>query len=233
MKKTSTLRAGLLAALVACGAAALVACSDTETYADLVNNERRHIASFVEKQGIQVDAKWDEEKVNDVTSKIINDSICPSEFIELNRWYQITEGDFKRLYFQIKSWGNGYPDMRSRKFYTGSNALVRYDSCYVLNGFTDFSTGKADNLDPNSYEIIYSWRPGYYADTYDSYIYGGAVNNYQCTSGGMAFPMRFLWEGGEAAVIVPFSIGTTMDQTYYITTYYGSIRYLRPNYLPE
>lgn len=211
----------------------VVSCSDTETYADLVNSERRYIARFTDGQGIRIAARWDEEKVNDVTSKILNDSICPDQFVELGKWYEVTEGDFKRLCFMVKSWGNGYPDMRSRKFYTGSNALVRYDSCYVLNTFKDFATGKADNLDPNSYEIIYSWRPGYFADTYDSYYYGGAVNSYQCTSGGMAFPMRLLWEGGEAAVIVPFGLGTSMDQTYYMTTYYGSIRYLRPNYLPE
>ena len=176
---------------------------------------------------------WDEDKVDDVTSKVLDKNLDPAEYIELGKWYQVTEGDFKRLYFKIKSWGNGYPDATSpKKFTTGQNVLVRYDSCYSLNTFTDLSTGKGDNLDPNSYEVIYSWNTIYYASQYYAMQYSTG-SSYECTSGGLAFPVRFLWDGGEAAVIVPFSLGSSYDQSYYVTTYYGSVTYKRPNYLPE
>lgn len=207
-------------------------CSDTETYAELVDAEKNAISNFVRYADISarsVDEAW----VNHVTKEILVEGRHPQEYIELNQWYTITEGDFKRLYFKIKDWGLiNDSNLKEKKFTTGSNALVRYDSCYNLGTFVDFETDKGSNLDPNSYEIIYSWRSDYYANTYYAYSYGTG-SNYECTSGGLAFPLRFLWKDGEAAVIVPFSLGSTNDQSYYLTCYYGSVKYRIPYNLPQ
>jgi len=216
---------GILLALTA-------SCNDTETYAELVDAEKNAIGNFIRYADISA-RNVDEDWVDHVTKAIVEEGAHPQEYIELNQWYTITEGDFKRLYFKIKDWGKvNASDLEENKFTTGSNALVRYDSCYNLGTFVDFETDKGSNLDPNSYEIIYSWRSDYYATSYYAYSFGTG-KNYECTNGGLAFPLRFLWTGGEAAVIVPFSLGSTSDQSYYLTCYYGSVKYTRPNYLPE
>jgi hypothetical protein len=212
--------------------AALTACSDSETYADLVSSEKSSIKSFVNSQNI-VAEKVDEDWVDNMTTKAVTDGEDPRTLLELNKWYTVTEGDFKRLYFKIKSWGNVNEDKLSEKrFAAKSNALVRYDSCYNLGTFVDFETDKGNNLDPNSYEIIYSWNTAYYVSSYYATYYGTG-SSYECTSAGLAFPLRFLWEGGEVALIVPFSLGSSTDQSYYYTCYYGSVKYTRPNYLPQ
>ena len=210
----------------------MTSCSDTETYADLVDAEKSYISSFMSYADITAKSV-DEDWVETVTKAVITDKKDPADYIELGQWYAITEGDFKRLYFQIKDWGKrNENDLEECKFTTGSNVLVRYDSCYNLGTFEDFESGKGSNLEPNNYEIIYSWNSAYYASTYYGSHYGTG-SNYECTSGGLGFPVRFLWEGGEVALIVPFSLSSTAEQSYYLTCYYGVVKYTRPNYLPE
>lgn len=210
----------------------LTSCSDTETYADLVDAEKSYISSFCSFADITAETV-DEDWLDEVTDAVVTRKEDPADYIELGKWYAISEGDFKRLYFKIKSWGNRQEeDLEDGKFTTGSNVLVRYDSCYNLGTFENFETGKGSNLEPNNYEIIYSWNSAYYASTYYGTYYGTG-SAYECTSGGLGFPVRFLWNGGEAALIVPFSLSSTAEQSYYLTCYYGSVKYTRPNYLPE
>lgn len=214
------------------GVVALTACSDSETYADLVDTEKSSIKNFINSQSISaqgVDDDWISEK----TKAAVTNGEDPRTLLELNHWYTVTDGDFKRLYFKIKSWGNVQEDdLTANRITTGSNALVRYDSCYNLASFEDFDTDRGNNLDPNSYEIIYSWNTSYYVSSYYATYYGTG-SSYECTSAGLAFPLRFLWYGGEVALIVPFSLGSSTDQSYYLTCYYGQVRYTRPQYLPE
>ncbi len=224
----------VLAVLLGCGAGSITSCSSTETYADLVNSENRYINNFVSYLSIGNYKTLDEDQVDDITDAVLTDSIHPSKYLQLNQWYRIDEGDFKKLYFKIKSWGNDQNGFESGKFGTGSNILVRYDSCYQLDDdFIDFAQStKGSNLDPNSYEIIYNWNVSYYATTYYASYYSTG-SSYECTSAGMAFPARFLWYGGEAAIIVPFSLGTLSDKSAYTTLYYGVVKYTKPNYLPQ
>jgi hypothetical protein len=113
--------------------------------------------------------------------------------------------------------------------------LVRYDSLFLLTGFDyddlDENT-KADNLDPNSFLICYNWNRSYYASSYYSYYYSTG-SGYECTSGGIGFPIRFLWEGGQASIICPFSLAESTYSSYYYTLYYGEITYTKPTYLPQ
>lgn len=230
----------------------LSSCKDTMTFADYVNEEKSQINKWINQNPYDIDfghvITKNEEWMDNVTESILEDSIHPSKLIELNQWYSLDESNFKRLYFCIHSWGeDGVTDyndeaqlkqaMRSRKkFYAGQDALVRYDSLFVLNLF-DYDDDpeeqtKLDNYDPLSYLIIYNWNASYYASTYYSYYYSTG-SSYECTSAGVAFPVRFLWEGGEASIICPFSLCETNVQSYYYTLYYGSIRYTKPNFLPQ
>jgi hypothetical protein len=207
-------------------------CSDSETYADLVSAEKGYISRFLSLQDIHAQ-NVDEDWVDNMTSKVLDEGVDPRTLIEKDRWYMIDEGDFKRLYFKVKQWGNvNEENLSEKRFKSGNNAIVRYDSCYNLGIFEDFDTNRGNNLDPNSYEIIYSWNTAYYVSEYYSTYYGTG-SSYECTSAGLAFPLRFLWQGGEVALIVPFSLGSSTDQSYYYTCYYGSVKYTRPNYLPE
>lgn len=232
-------------------------CNKTQSYAELVADEKEYISTWIKEDPYSANfghiINKDEEWMKDVTSYVLEDSIHPCKYVDLGQWYQITEGDFKRLYFRINKWGNdGLDNLRAngieptdeeyltamrnkKKFYTGKYVLVRYDSLYCLStyDFDDISeNSKADNLDPNSFQICYNWNTSYYASTYYGTYYSTG-SSYECTSGGVAFPVRFLWEGGEASIICPFSLAESTFASYYYTLYYGKITYTKPNYLPQ
>ncbi|MDO4496842.1 MAG: DUF4827 family protein [Bacteroidales bacterium] len=227
-------------------------CKDTKSYADLVRSEEHSINDWIKNNPFNIEFGHITTKgknwLDVTTERILNDSVHPCQFIELGKWYTFNESDFKRLYFCILDWGeDGVTDyndeeqlrnaMRSKKkFRVSHNAMVRYDSLFLLTDF-DYSLDpekqtKGDNLDPNSYMIVYNWQTNYYATTYYGNYYGTG-SSYECTSGGLGFPLRYLWEGGRAAIICPFSLADTQFQSYYYTFYYGDILYKRPNYLPQ
>lgn len=217
-------------------------CDDDISYAQLVDQECEYISLWTDYKNIDY-TSWDEEKLQNVTNAILKDSIDPAEFITLGKWYEITEGDFKRLMFRVNSWGkqsfknNASASFYENKFKEGSYALVRYDSLYNLSTF-DYKKpkqslgNKGDNLDPNSYEVIYNWRQDYYSSTYYGSYYSSG-SNYECTSGGLGFPLRFLWYGGDVSLIVPFSLVSSTYSSAYYTLYYGHVIYKYPNYLPQ
>lgn len=233
-------------------------CKDAETYADLVDNEKEYISNFIGNDPFGVNfgkiiAK-DEDWVTETTKKVLTDSIHPEQAgVELHQWYKITEGDFKRLYFCINSWGeDGLNDKREagetitneeykeslkngKKFFTGKNALVRFDNMYLLNEFNyeePSNNVKLDNLDPLSFQLIINWNAYYYTNSYYGYSYGSG-SSYECTSGGVGFATRFLWEGANVSIICPFSLVETQYSSYYYTLYYGEIVYSKPNYIPQ
>lgn len=226
-------------------------CSDTKTYAELVEDEKSFINEWITNNPYDIDfghiITKDEEWVKNISKEILTDSVHPSKYIDLGQWYTIKEGDFKRLYFCIKSWGNdGVTDYNDdeqlknafrnkKKFQNTQNVLVRYDSLFLISSF-DYddveSNLKGDNLDPNSYMICLSWNTNYYANQYYS-MYNSSNVSYQCTSGGLGFPIRFLWEGGVASIICPFSLVESSYASYYYTMYYGKITYKKPNFIPK
>lgn len=238
-------------------AAVYASCSDTQTYADLVNNEENSINYLVTTENMNV-ISINEETMENWTDYVLKDSISPAEYIQLGQWYTVTEGYFKRLYFRINDWGTGFhrwqawkayndsiadhlspsvkPDSVSfydNKIVNGSYVLVRYDSLFLMTDSLDIhSDTPADNLNPYSYKIIFGWNPAYYATTYYSYSMGSS-SSYACTSGGLAFPLRYLWYDSSVSLIVPFSITESEYSSYYYTFYYGNVKYSKPNYLPE
>lgn len=240
----------LVLGMTACG-------KDTKSYADLVSSEEAVIDHLITVENIQY-TEINEETVKEWTKAVLNDSINPASFIKLGHWYSITEGDFKRLYFKINNWGAGHdrylawqsykdsiqnnlhPQVRpdsvsfyNQKIVNGSYVTLRYDSLYLMTDTLNIhSEIPADNLDPYSYQLIYGWNESYYASTYYSYYYGSS-STYACTSGGLAFPVRFLWYDSEVSLIVPFSLVSTEYSSYYYTFYYGKVKYSKPNYLPE
>ena len=234
----------------------ICSCSSTETYAELVEDEKQSISEWIKGNPYDIEfghiINKDEEWVEDVADYILEDSIHPAHYIELGQWYKITEGNFKRLYFRINSFGDGLDSLRAKgaeisdeqeraamrnhkKFFAGKNVLVRYDSLYLISDF-DYDdldeNSKGDNLDPNSFMICYNWNRYYYYNSYYSYQYSNG-SSYECTSGGIGFPVRFLWEGGNASIICPFSLVESTYSSYYYTLYYGTITYTKPNYLPQ
>lgn len=208
-------------------------CSDATSYADLVNQEEDYIDNFKDYVGIDA-IQIDEDIIDDWTLKVLTDSIEPSSLVKKDQWYEITEGDFKRLYFRIKDFGNRQQgSFYKNKISTGSNVIVRYEDCYILNSFEEFDERKAaDNLNPYDFQLISNWNAAYYASMYYSYSAGATTAN-TCTSGGLAFPVRFMWYGGEAELIVPFSLVPSELTSSYLTLYYGTVRYTKPNYIPE
>ena len=244
----------LTAALVLFAAAS---CNDAQTYADIVSAEEEYIDHLILSENISYKSISD-ETLSSWTKAVQKDSVDPATFIDLGQWYTITEGDFKRLYFKVNKWGTGYdrwkkwqaykdslnqslspkhrPDSVSyydNKVVSGSYVLVRYDSLFLMSDSLDIHKDlPADNLTPYSYQIIFGWNDYYYASTYYSYSFG-SNSSYACTSGGLAFPLRFLWYDSEVSLIVPFSLVPSDYSNYYYTLYYGKVKYSKPNYLPE
>lgn len=217
-------------------AAQLISCSNsTKTYAELVEDENSYIDRFMGMEGINT-INIDEDDISDWTRKVLVDSVHPSKLIQLNQWYSITDGDCKRLSFMIKSWGNDKDYQKNffkNKIKSGSFALVRYDSLYQLTDTVNIHNNlPVDNLDPYDYELIMNWTTSYYLSQYYSSYYGTG-SQYECTSGGVGFPVRFLWYGGRVSLIVPFSLVSLSMQNYYYTLYYGDVEYKYPQYIPE
>lgn len=218
---------------------ASVSCSDTQTYADLVADEEHAIDYFLGQQNIKPIRVSDEE-ISTWTKSVLNDSVSPSEYFQLGQWYEVTEGDFKRLCFRINNWGEDFEEVMTKKkpfyedkFVNGSYSVVRYDSLYRMTDSLDIENETPlDNYTPYDYEMIYNWSEYYYATMYYSYSYS-AGSNYECTSGGLGFPLRFLWDGGEVSLIVPFSLVSSEYASYYYTLYYGRVKYTKPTYIPE
>lgn len=214
----------------------LSSCEDAKSYAEYVKDEENYIQRWIDYNDYEIAERFDEEQLSKMATKILEDSISPSEFIQLGKWYEVTEGDFKRLLFKINDWGKGYPDMKSKnKFYEDENVLVRYENLLCISEY-DYSEGatniSGDNLEPENYKICYNWRRNYYSNTYYSYSYSSG-SSYECTSGGLGFPIRFLWQGGDASIICPFNLIPSNLSSYYYTLYYGNIRYTKPNYIPQ
>ena len=136
--------------------AVYASCSDTQTYADLVNNEENSINYLVTTENLDV-ISINEETMENWTNYVLKDSISPADYIQLGQWYTVTEGYFKRLYFRINDWGTGFhrwqawkayndsiadhlspsvkPDSVSfydNKIVNGSYVLVRYDSLFLM-----------------------------------------------------------------------------------------------------
>lgn len=220
-------------------ATASISCSDTQTYADLVSDEESAINHFLNDQHIST-IRLNDEELSNWTKAVLNDSVNPAEYIKLGQWYEITEGDFKRLCFRINSWGDDYQSVVNHqspfyedKFVRGSYSMVRYDSLYHMTDSLDITTETPfNNYEPYDYKMIFNWSESYYANTYYSYYYS-AGSSYECTSGGLGFPLRFLWDGGEASLIVPFSLVPSEYANYYYTLYYGRVKYTKPTYIPE
>lgn len=217
-----------------------VSCTkDTQTYADLVSEEENAIDYFLGKNNIKPVVISDED-ISTWTKSILNDSVSPASYIRLGQWYEVSEGNFKRLCFCINSWGEAYQDVvdhtatfYDEKFVKGSYALVRYDSLYRMTDTLDIENEvPLNNYAPYDYELIYNWNEAYYATSYYSYSYGSG-SSYECTSGGLGFPLRFLWNGGEVSLIVPFSLVPSDYANYYYTLYYGKVKYTKPTYIPE
>lgn len=214
----------------------MVSCTSTgKTYAELVDDEESYISRFMGMENIK-SISIDEDDLTDWTKKVLNDSVHPSKMLKLNQWYTITEGDCKRLSFKIKSWGNDSECGKSfykNKFNTGSFALVRYDSLFQLTDTVDINRHRPlDNLDPYDYQFIMNWNTTYYQTNYYAAYYG-ANKAYECTSGGLGFPLRFLWFNGRVSLIVPFSLVSSDLQSYYYTLYYGDVTYKEPTYIPD
>lgn len=225
-------------------------CSDTRTYADLVNDEEKYIGRFLSMENIRATSITD-ETLNNWTNSVLKDSVPPSKFIEKGHWYTLSEGNFKRLYFRINEWGPSgdayiaYRDslergldpkvvrnFRDGKFRQGSYAVVRYDSLFNVDSKVDINKDvPSDNYAPFDYEIVMNWSEQYYATSY--YGMYGSGKNFECTSGGLGFPLRFLWYGGQVSLIVPFSLVSQQYSSYYFTLYYGKVTYTNPESLPE
>lgn len=220
-------------------AVASVSCSNTQTYADLVADEEHAIDYFLGQQNIKTIRVSDEE-ISTWTKSVLNDSVSPSEYFQLGQWYEVTEGDFKRLCFCINKWGEDFEEVMTKKksfyedkFVKGSYSVVRYDSLYRMTDSLDIANEMPiNNYTPYEYEMIYNWSEYYYANMYYSYSYS-AGSSYECTSGGLGFPLRFLWDGGEVSLIVPFSLVSSEYASYYYTLYYGKVKYTKPTYIPE
>lgn len=230
MKKLSLYTLALLLTILTSAS-----CSDAESYADLVNKEEDVIKDFMAYADIDP-IEIDEDILDSWTNKVLKDSIDPASLVKKDQWYMVNEGDFKRLYFRIKDFGDRQSgaSFYKNKINTGSYVLVRYEDCYLLNNFDGFDEKKAvDNLSPYNYQMIYNWNSSYYATTYYAYQYGSSTSQNACTSGGLAFPVRFMWFGGEAELIVPFSLVSSELASNYYTLYYGTVRYTKPSYIPE
>lgn len=186
--------------------AVLSSCSDSKTYAQLLDDEKKAIKNFISltndslkfSETINVSAAQLEE----YTAQASWDSIDNKHF-ELNKWYKFEDG----LYMRINSFGD-----TSQMFKSRDGVVIRYWDTYNLLTYTGSDSKKINNLADDSYWLIDPWTVNY----------SGQFGT------GIAFPIRFLGDKGEVSLIIPSKLGTTNDAQAVVPYYYGSVSYILP-----
>lgn len=197
----------LFVALLAIGNA-FQSCSNTKTYAEMLQEEKDAINAFIKKQGIQAISKDDFEK-DTVTN------------VELNEYVAFSNG----VYMQIVDRGS----LDEADAFVNRDVLtVRFIEHDIIANdtscFNVFIPGFEDYSDYNNYPDVFNYMwDGY--NPYGQFIEGsmGLVYGTTDVPGGWLFALKYLRNNAHVRLIVPSKQGHSTAQKY-VYPYFYDIR---------
>lgn len=174
------------------------ACSKKDTYADKLKKERNAINRFLDSHDI------------DVIYKIPDDSV----FAE-NQYYK--DGN-TGVYFRVEDWGKG----DTVKVRSDVYMRVAPNSIFLVGNDT-IPRGSDEGL--IFMELIYGIQNTYLQSYYDN-MWTKRTCEYYFLSPACALPLKYgLRNGGVVSLIVPFTSGSTYQQSYYEPLYMPEVVY--------
>jgi len=182
--------------LLALGCSALFqACSDSKTYAEMLEDEKRAISKFIKDNKIKVINASEFEKNGNVTD------------LDDNEYVQLSNG----VYMQIVNKGNGVDSFKTRDVVT-----VRYMEYDIMKEDTaSTNIYWAEWLDVFDYTISGT-------TAYGQFRQGALGNDHGNTTQvpeGWLTPLRFITNGARVKLIVPSKVGHS-EAMQYVTPYY-------------
>lgn len=186
--------APLFLLMLICGLA-FQACSDSETYADLLDKERRGIDQFIKTNKIKVLTASEFEKNGNKTD------------VNANEYVQFSNG----VYMQIVNYGTGEDSIKDRDVITVR--FVEYDILRKDTSLTNYNMPLW--VDVYDYTISGSTSSGRFRQ-------GWLMNAYESSQvpEGWLVPLQYIKSGAEVKLIVPSKVGHNQAMQYVYPFYY-------------
>lgn len=194
MKKLISLCLFFLACCVA-----FQSCSKSESYADMLNKERKAINKYIDENGIVEISLADFEK--DTVTR------CPPDYPDYNEYVQFSNG----VYMQIVDRGDG-DTIASRDVIS-----VRYMEYDILEG----DTTALSNFDsPYMLEVFDYTISG--TTAYGKFRKGNILYNYNSAQvpSGWLVPLQYVNSNARVKLIVPSKMGHTIASQYVYPYFY-------------
>ncbi|MDR1809637.1 MAG: DUF4827 domain-containing protein [Prevotella sp.] len=173
----------------------LLSCDDTETYADKLKRERAAISRFIDTSGIKIIHEYPEGRL-----------------FEANEFFLDPESG---VYFHVIDSGNGRRATAGRKIY------VRYSNTGSFISSSSFSdTNESSGLEQDYLNFTYG-----NTTTYTDNSYSNTYSNYAYKSAGVVAPLSYVGDSAIIKLIVPFKVGSGLQQTSYEPVYFGRLFY--------
>ncbi|NDV81176.1 DUF4827 domain-containing protein [Bacteroides sp. 51] len=181
--------------MLTCGLA-FQACSDSKTYAEMLEEEKDAINNFIKTNKIKVISASEFEKNDNKTN------------VDENEYVQFSNG----VYMQIVNYGTGKDSIKSRDVITVR--FVEYDILTEDTTLTNYAWPTW--LDVFDYTISGT-------TAYGQFRQGGLMYyNYQSSQvpEGWLVPLQYIKSGAEVKLIVPSKVGHTNAMQYVYPFYY-------------
>lgn len=166
-----------------------------DTLADKMANERKAINRFIDSEGIIV------------TNKFPADTIFPPKV-----YYKDPDTG---IYIRVISKGTGEKASTTKK----TLVYARYDDLRYV-GSSDTTKQSIIGQDNGTRYMQFKYgESDTYTATSSSYL------EYYNLSAGCVLPLKYVANGGEVSLIIPYASGSTYQKAYYQPYYYGLLRY--------
>lgn len=173
------------------------ACSDTKTYAEMLEEEEDAIADFINKHGIVVIDQSDFHARDSVTAE--------------NEYVHLASGVYMNIKSKCKGWGDAKTDAERRALFNAADTIKNNDE--VLVRFYEYSIIDQDTTYSNQ-SIAYFVDAFRYTKTSSSIaatFTDGYYSSYTSTAvpAGWLVPFEYIRNGAEVKLIVPSKMGST------------------------
>lgn len=184
------------------------ACSDSKSYAEMLEEEKDAINKYIKDHNIKVITASEFEKSGNKTNS------DPS----VNEYVQLSNG----VYMQIVDYGD--PDPKADSIKTRDIITVRFVEYDIISGDTTSASNWyiPDYLDVFDYTISGTSSYGIFKTTEDGVILSKLANTYESTQvpEGWLTPMQYIKSGARVKLIVPSKVGHTVAMQYVYPYYY-------------
>jgi len=195
-----------------CGLA-FQACSDSKSYAEMLEEEKDAINKYIKDHNIKVITASEFEKKGNETS------VAENEYVQLSNgvYMQIVE------YGDTDSDGNPIPEADSIR--TRDVVTIRFVEYDIISGDTTSASNWyiPDYLDVFDYTLSGTTSYGQFRTTDDGVILSKLANTYESTQvpEGWLTPLQYIKNrGARVKLIVPSKVGHTIAMQYVYPYYY-------------